>query len=168
MIKEQCGGQFRRFVGPFRERDLRRRRPGLAAEFTFLRENAKQARASGPLPPVERIDSGPISAPKFGNASPRVVFLDRAEQNAHTWETVVLGLGEPALAIDLPGHGRSAWRDDGDYGAKRNATAVESVIRQFGPDADLVVGMSGSVPRHEVARNAPQRVLTQCAGWPGH
>ena len=29
------------------------------SEFTFLKENARQARATGPLPTVERIDRGP-------------------------------------------------------------------------------------------------------------
>ncbi len=36
-----------------------------------------------------------------------MVFLHGGGQNAHTWDTVILGLGVPALAIDLPGHGRS-------------------------------------------------------------
>ena len=39
------------------------------SEFTFLRENAKQADATGPLPTVERIDSGAVSALKFGDAA---------------------------------------------------------------------------------------------------
>ena len=36
-------------------------------------------------------------------------------QNAHTWDTVALALGRPLLAVDLPGHGHSGWRDDGAY-----------------------------------------------------
>ncbi len=129
------------------------------SEFTFLRENAKQAGVSGPLPAVERIDSGAISALKFGEASPRVVFLHGGGQNAHTWDTVIVGLGEPALAIDLPGHGRSAWRDDGDYGPKLNAVAVEPVVREFAPEADLVVGMSlGGLTALRLAVAAPELV----------
>ena len=73
------------------------------------------------MPSVERIDSGPISALKFSDGSPHVVFLHGGGQNAHTWDTVIVGLGVPALAVDLPGHGRSAWREDGDYGPKLNA-----------------------------------------------
>ncbi|MGV0788886.1 alpha/beta hydrolase [Mycolicibacterium sp. XJ2] len=110
-------------------------------EFTFLRENARQAGVEA-VPPVKRIDSGPISSLKFGDAPPRVVFLHGGGQNAHTWDTVIVGLGEPALAIDLPGHGRSAWREDGDYGPKNNAVAIEPVVRSLASDADLVVGMS--------------------------
>ena len=110
-------------------------------EFIFLPENAAQAGVDT-VPPARRIDSGPISALKFGDAAPRVVFLHGGGQNAHTWDTVIVGLGEPALAIDLPGHGRSAWREDQDYGPKRNAEAIAPVIREHAPDAELVVGMS--------------------------
>lgn len=129
------------------------------SEFTFLRENAKQAGATGPLPTVERIDTAAVSALKFGDAAPRVVFLHGGGQNAHTWDTVVIGLGEPALSIDLPGHGRSAWREDGDYGPKLNATAVEPVVRSFASDADLVVGMSlGGLTALRLAVTAPELV----------
>ena len=129
------------------------------SEFTFLRENAKQADATGPLPTVERIDSGAVSALKFGDAAPRVVFLHGGGQNAHTWDTVIVGLGEPALAVDLPGHGRSAWREDGDYGPKLNATAVEPLVRELAPDADLVVGMSlGGLTALRLAVTAPELV----------
>ena len=129
------------------------------SEFTFLRENAAQAGATGPLPAVERIDSAAVSALKFGDNSPRVVFLHGGGQNAHTWDTVIIGLGEPALSIDLPGHGRSAWREDGDYGPKLNATAIEPVVRAFAPDADLVVGMSlGGLTALRLAVAAPELV----------
>ena len=80
------------------------------SEFHFLNDNARQAGISGTLPSVTRVDSGPVSALKFGDRAPRVVFLHGGGQNAHTWDTVIVGLGAPALAVDLPGHGRSAWR----------------------------------------------------------
>ena len=128
------------------------------SEFTFLAENARQAGVDT-VPSVERIDSGPISALKFGSGSPSVVFLHGGGQNAHTWDTVIVGLGVPALAIDLPGHGRSAWRGDGDYGPKLNATAVEPVMREFAPDADLLVGMSlGGLTAIRLAVAAPDLV----------
>jgi pimeloyl-ACP methyl ester carboxylesterase len=129
------------------------------SEFTFLKENALQAGATGELPTVERIDTAAISALKFGDGAPRVVFLHGGGQNAHTWDTVIIGLGEPVLSIDLPGHGRSAWREDGDYGPKLNATAVEPVVRAFAPDADLVVGMSlGGLTALRLAVTAPELV----------
>lgn len=127
-------------------------------EFTFLKENARQAGVDT-VPPATRVESGPISALKFGDAAPRVVFLHGGGQNAHTWDTVVVGLGEPALALDLPGHGRSAWRDDGDYGPKLNAVAVEPTLRALAPGADLVVGMSlGGLTALRLAVSAPALV----------
>jgi pimeloyl-ACP methyl ester carboxylesterase len=111
-------------------------------EFALLPENAEQIGATGPLPPVERIDAGSISALKWGADDPQIVFLHGGGQNAHTWDTVILGLGLPALALDLPGHGRSAWREDGDYGPKLNAETLRPILREWAPSPRLVVGMS--------------------------
>ena len=88
------------------------------------------------------IESGSISALKWGTAEPEVVFLHGGGQNAHTWDTVILGLGLPALAVDLPGHGRSAWREDGDYGPKLSAETLRPVLHEWAPAPRLVVGMS--------------------------
>ncbi|WP_374158370.1 alpha/beta fold hydrolase [Mycobacterium sp. G7A2] len=129
------------------------------SEFIFLQENARQAGVSGPLPAATRIEHGQVSAVKFGDGAPRAVFLHGGGQNAHTWDTVIVGLGVPALAVDLPGHGRSAWRDDGDYGPKLNATAVEPMIREHAADAELVVGMSlGGLTALRLAVSAPELV----------
>jgi len=128
-------------------------------EFGFLTANAEQAGVSGPLPSVQRIERGDISALRWGTESVKVVFLHGGGQNAHTWDTVILGLGLPALAIDLPGHGHSAWREDGDYGPKLNADAVAPVIAELAPDADLVVGMSlGGLTAMRLAVTRPQLV----------
>ena len=64
------------------------------------------------------------SAIVWGDGDPEVVFLHGGGQNAHTWDSVVLALGRPALAIDLPGHGRSDRRDDRNYSPWHNAVAV--------------------------------------------
>lgn len=128
-------------------------------EFTFLPDNAAQAGVTGPLPTVTRVEHGPISALRWGTEPVRVVFLHGGGQNAHTWDTVILGLGLPALAIDLPGHGRSDWREDGDYGPALNAAAAQPVIAELAPRADLVVGMSlGGLTAMRLAVSAPHLV----------
>ncbi|WP_319448890.1 MULTISPECIES: alpha/beta hydrolase [unclassified Mycobacterium] len=128
-------------------------------EFALLRENAEQLGVTGPLPAVERIESGDVSALKWGTASPQVVFLHGGGQNAHTWDTVILGLGLPALAVDLPGHGRSAWREDGDYGPKLAAEKVLPVLHEYAPNLRLLVGMSlGGLTALRIAATEPALV----------
>ncbi|SNQ50347.1 putative hydrolase [Frankia canadensis] len=117
-------------------------------EFALLRENADEAGIPwGGQPTVRRVSTDvgggqKASALLWGDEPPKVVFLHGGAQNAHTWDTVILALGLPALAVDLPGHGHSDWRADRDYMAWRAAEAVDPVLRAWAPVADAVVGMS--------------------------
>ena len=78
----------------------------------------------------------------WGEAPPELVLLHGGAQNAHTWDTVALVLDRPLVAIDLPGHGHSAWRPDRDYRPQAMADDVGSAISQLAPDAPALVGMS--------------------------
>lgn len=118
------------------------------AEFDSLAEAAAElGLPPDAVPAVERHEAvlaggQSVSFVRWGAAEPQVVFLHGGAQNARTWDLVALGLGCPALAIDLPGHGHSSWRDDQDYGPYRNAEAVAEVIADCAPRARGVAGMS--------------------------
>jgi pimeloyl-ACP methyl ester carboxylesterase len=117
-------------------------------EFGFLEATASEWGLSWGRPlsvarrDVEIAPGQVVSALVWGEAPAELVFLHGGGQNAHTWDTVLLALGRSAVAIDLPGHGRSSWRADRDYGPWKNTEALEAVLPILAPDAKAVVGMS--------------------------
>lgn len=125
-------------------------------EFGLLHENAEEwdiPFAGRPVVARHHHDidvdgaDGPMSYIRWGDAPPEVVFLHGGGQNAHTWDTVVLALGRPAVSIDLPGHGHSYRRADKDYGPWANAEAVARLLDAVLPaagadDGATIVGMS--------------------------
>jgi esterase len=123
----------------------------VADEFALLPENAADIGLTWREPAVSRVDQRvgeqTVSAIVWGSAPPGLVLLHGGGQNAHTWDTVVLLLRDRfpdlgVLAVDLPGHGHSDWRDDHDYSPQANAAAVAPVLEALAPEAALVVGMS--------------------------
>jgi pimeloyl-ACP methyl ester carboxylesterase len=122
--------------------------PRLIDEFSLLQENADEAGIPWRgRPVVERVavglpDGRAVSALVWGSRPPEVVLLHGGAQNAHTWDTVALALDRPLVAIDLPGHGRSDWREDHHYSPPDLAADVELAVRELAPDAELLVGMS--------------------------
>jgi pimeloyl-ACP methyl ester carboxylesterase len=117
-------------------------------EFAYFADNASEVglHFAGP-PAVERIavevePGRSLSALRWGTETPQLVLLHGGAQNAHTWDTVALALDRPLLAVDLPGHGHSDWRDDRAYWPAENARAVATVVEAVAPDADAIVGMS--------------------------
>jgi esterase len=116
-------------------------------EFSLLGEVAAElGLPQDAVPPVRRVGMqvrhGVLSALKWGDSDPDVVFLHGGGQNAHTWDLVAMQLGLPALAVDLPGHGHSYWRDDRNYWPQENALAVAEALGQYAPRARLAIGMS--------------------------
>ncbi len=117
------------------------------------------------VPSVGRIGSageagGPASSGlRWGDAHPEVVFVHGGAQNAHTWDTVALALGRPALAVDLPGHGQSGWRDDGVYTPQQLADDIAGMVALHAGTARAVVGMSlGGLASMELAIRHPELV----------
>jgi pimeloyl-ACP methyl ester carboxylesterase len=116
-------------------------------EMGMFRDNAEEVGLPWTGPPdVERravqTPWGEVSALIWGKGTPELVLLHGGAQNAHTWDTVALALGRPLVAIDLPGHGHSAWRDDHHYTPPNLAEAVAVAVEQLAPAARMVVGMS--------------------------
>ena len=136
-------------------------------EFGLFRDNAEEAGLpwSGP-PVVERVsvdvDRGrKLNALRWGGpgSSPELVLIHGGAQNAHTWDTVALALDRPLLAVDLPGHGHSDWREDHDYWPAANAADVAVAVRELAPDARVVCGMSlGGLTAFALAQQAPELV----------
>lgn len=117
-------------------------------EFGLLHENAAEwdipfagrpvvSRNSFTLPSGQA-----LSYLQWDEGEPELVFLHGGAQNAHTWDTVMLALGRPAVAVDLPGHGHSDRRSDRDYGPWQNAEAVAALMTSVTPAARGVIGMS--------------------------
>lgn len=135
------------------------------AEFELLEGNAREyGLAWSGRPELARIshalDGGQrVSGIRWGKAEPELVLLHGGAQNSHTWDTALLALGRPALALDLPGHGHSDWREDRDYGPERNAAALAAAIRALAPRARLLVGMSlGGLTSLALASRFPELV----------
>lgn len=131
-------------------------------EFGLLHENIAEFDLDvRQVPSVERVSvtvdgDRAVSALRWGDAPPEIVFLHGGAQNAHTWDTVVLALGRPALAIDLPGHGHSDWREDGTYTPITLADDVATALGVLAPDGAVTVGMSlGGLTAMELAVRHP-------------
>lgn len=133
-------------------------------EFSFLPVQAAEAGIDAPVPRGERIsltlpDGRTLSALRYGDEPPVVTFLHGAGLNAHTWDTTILALGLPALAIDLPGHGDSSWRPDAAYTGRMLAPDVAAGMDAWTSGPQLLVGHSlGGLTAAGVAASRPDLV----------
>ncbi len=87
-------------------------------------------------------DGSIISSLRWGQGQPEIVMLHGGGQNAHTWDAVGLLMGRPFVAIDLPGHGQSSWREDKEYWPFSNAESIAVVLDRMGLPKVALVGMS--------------------------
>ena len=98
----------------------------------------------------------------FDPALPCIVFVHGALHDHSVWTLLARWCahhGHSVLAVDLPGHGRSDWREDGDYGPKLNAQTLRPVLRELAPHPRLVVGMSlGGLTALRLATTEPAPV----------
>lgn len=117
-------------------------------EFALFGENVAEYGLSASATPVVRRESvrlpdgRSMSALVWGTDEPVLVLVHGTGQNAHTWDTVALDLGVPLVAVDLPGHGHSDWRDDATYAVPSLADDLAVAVRALAPSSALVVGMS--------------------------
>ena len=135
-------------------------------EFAYFHENAAEwGLPYDGRPIVDRVESTTsdgrvISALRWGTGPVRVVLVHGGAQNAHTWDTVAMVLGEPLLAPDLPGHGHSDSPAPGVGTAPAaNAADLVPVLEARAPDADVIVGMSlGGLTALALAEQRPDLV----------
>lgn len=133
-------------------------------EFSMFHENAAEYGIPFRPPTVRRksVDTGDgrrMSALVWGASAPEFVFLHGGAQNAHTWDTVLLALDRPAVAVDLPGHGHSDGGRAPFPNPRDSADDLAPVIAALAPDAKTVVGMSlGGLTALALAETHPHLV----------
>jgi len=136
-------------------------------EFASLGEEAAELEITlSHRPEVRRVSlttaDGELSALIWGSDEPELVLLHGAGLNAHTWDGVALALNRPLVAIDLPGHGHSAWRTDGLYDPTLLADPVGEAIAELAPHALVVCGQSlGGLTTIALGAKRPQLVRSQ-------
>ena len=144
-------------------------------EFRYLASDAARVGRQAPLPRVRRVeapvsDGRSVSALSYGSpppagdtdadtVAPQYVFLHGMGLNAHGFDPVVLALDAPALALDLPGHGRSDWREDANYRPDLLAADVLTALEQLATEPFVLVGHSlGGLMAARAALRVPEKV----------
>ena len=132
-----------------------------ADEFAWLPENAAEAGVPPErLLPVRRTGAGTahgrLSALRWGDGPQEVVLLHGGGQNAHTWDTVLAGLGAPALAVDLPGHPAIRPEPGTDDDAPMNITSQEAA---YVPLVGRIAAGGPILAEEAVEDRSPERVL---------
>jgi pimeloyl-ACP methyl ester carboxylesterase len=115
-----------------------------------------------PWPVVRRVfptSRGELSGLGWGGGRFSELFLHGGGQNAHTWDSLMLLRRPQALALDLPGHGRSCWYDDALYLPRTMLPPIAEVVKAVSRPLELVVGMSlGAITALALAADFPELV----------
>jgi pimeloyl-ACP methyl ester carboxylesterase len=155
--------------GPLSSLEMAELGPAAYDEFGLLHENAFELGLDITEFPIRRREFVPlsddrlISAIVWGTTTPDVVMIHGGGQNAHTWDSTLLALGRPALAIDLPGHGHSDGPADswpsGHADPEGIANDLKVVIETLAPSAHCIVGLSlGGLAAIALLHTAPELV----------
>ncbi|KQO64659.1 alpha/beta fold hydrolase [Curtobacterium sp. Leaf261] len=92
-------------------------------------------------------------------ADATATYLHGVGIEARSFDETIIALGEPAVVLDLPGHGRSSWRDDARYSADTVAPDLLAVMRTLQVPRGLLVGHSlGAIIAARIAATTPERV----------
>ena len=133
-------------------------------EFALFHENLSEWRLDVAVPTVRRffvaVDGlRQLSGLQWGDEDPEYVLLHGGAQNAHTFDTVALALGEPLIAIDLPGHGHSDASPFAGSAIASHAQDVEWALVQLLSGPRALVGMSlGGLTSILIAHERPDLV----------
>lgn len=98
-------------------------------------------------PPRDRVIALPgtsIRILDWEGTGPSLLFLHGGALTAHTWDAVCLALRGRyrCVAMDLRGHGNSAWSAAGQYDFADYAGDVRGVVQALGFERPLLVGQS--------------------------
>jgi len=105
-----------------------------------------------------RVDDGALSGLAWGEPPVEAVLLHGALLNAGAWDQVLARTTFTAIALDLPGHGRSGWYADGDYSHGRMARDIAGFLTGLGARVTLVGHSRGGIVATHVAALAPRAV----------
>lgn len=108
-------------------------------EFALIGQAAEELGLAAPS--VRRV-RGDVSALVWGDQPAHTVLLHGMALNAHTWDTTLLYWGAPVVAVDLPGHGESAWREDRDYSPATLAAALRPFLDELLADGALAAPLT--------------------------
>ena len=92
---------------------------------------------------------------------PPLLLLHGGMQNAHSWDLTAVALKRDfnVVAMDLRGHGDSAWSDEGKYSHADHADDIAALVEHLGWARPIVMGLSlGGLSATRFAYEHPERV----------